>query len=166
MYVGHRAPAFRRPRAAFMLEGVAGVHRHRRRVRVVGEQPVESGVAIGLRLVPGRDERGMFAGQVVELVPVRGGFLQQVRVEQLTEQPPGAGQVAVEQRGCRVQVQVRSGMQADEPVGALLACGQLPVGQVEGRRDTAFSSLQLEQTLLAVGQPVDEMPPRPAAVRA
>src|SRR5262249_33198162 len=57
---------------------VGGVHRDRGGVPVVVQQPVQRHVPGGLGLVAGGGVGGVRADQVVEPVPIRGGFLQEV----------------------------------------------------------------------------------------
>ena len=92
------------------------------------------------------------------------GFVQQVGVEELVEQPAGVGQGGVEQGGGGVRVDVGAGVQAQQSVGALQVGAQVLVGQVQGGGDAALPGLQLAQPVLLVAQPLHQMQQAPGGV--
>ena len=67
----------------------------------------------------------------METVPAAGRLADQVVVIQLAEAPPGGLQVGVVQGRGGVGVDIGAGVQAEPTEQALLAGGQILVGQVE-----------------------------------
>ena len=99
-------------------------------VQVVVQQSADRGLLI-CGVVGGGASPGVFAEQVVETVPAAAGFADQVVVIQLAQTLPGGMQVGVVQAGSGVGVDFGAGVQAEPAEQALLAGGQVLVGQVE-----------------------------------
>jgi hypothetical protein len=104
------------------------------------------------------------ADQIVEHIPTRDRFLQQVSNEQLVEQPPGPPWAGASQRGGGVGVHVRAGVQPQPPVEAPLLRGQLPIGHLKGSGNATLPRLEPGQPLLLATQPLDQVLQPPGRV--
>lgn len=124
------------------------------------DQPAERGQARGLGILLDHRPRGVHPGQVVEPVTARPGLLQQVRVEQLVDQPAGVRRGPADERGRRTHVQLDAGMQSEHPVRLPLFRVELDVGELERRSDAAVAHFELRDGP-HVTQAVDEMRRRP-----
>jgi hypothetical protein len=84
-----------------------------------------------------------------------------VRVEQTVEQPLGPLRAGAEQRGGRGRCELRSGMETEQPVRALLVDGQLLVGEVQGGGHAPLARLELGEHVRACLQAFDQVCDRP-----
>ena len=98
----------------------------------------------------------------MEAIPAAGRLADQVVVIQLAEAPPGGLQVGVVQGRGGVGVDVGAGVQAEPAEQALLAGGQILVGQVERGRHRDVFGLHGRQPVAGGG----ELAARSATVQA
>jgi hypothetical protein len=119
-------------------------------VQVVVDQPGQRGLPARLGVGVVRGSARVLAEQVVEAVPAGLGLLEQVRIDQVFQQPLGDLHLDVDQ-GCRgVLIQVRAGVQAQEPEQALLFGGEVLVGQGERGGHAAVSHCEFGQPAVPV----------------
>ena len=134
-------------------------------VQVVVQQPADRGLLIR-GAVAGGASPGVFAEQVVQAVPAAGRLADQVLVIQLAEAPPGGLQVGAVQGRGGVGVDVGAGVQAEPAEQALLADGQILVGQVERRRHRDVFGLHGRQPVTGRGQVSSQVGDRPGGMMA
>ncbi len=98
-----------------MLGSVQHVHRGRGSSQVVIKQPGQRRPPLPLRVLVGGEVGGVGAQQVVHAVPTGTGGLHQVRPGQQIKQLLGLLHAGVDQGGGGVGVQVRAGVQPEQP---------------------------------------------------
>ena len=130
-------------------------------VQIVVQQPVDRGLPVR-GVVAGGKSPGMLAEQVVQAVSAAGRLADQVLVMQLAQASPGSWQVGVVQDRGGVDVDLGAGMQAQAAEQALLAGGQVLVGQVECGRYRDVFGLNGRKPVTGRGQLIGQIGDRQA----
>ena len=134
-------------------------------VQVVVQQPTDRGLVVRGG-VSGGESPGVFAEQVVQAVPAAGRLADQVLVIQFAQAPLGGWQVGAVQGRGGVGVDLGAGVQAEPAEQALLAGGQVLVGQVERGRHRDVFGLHGCQPVTGRGQLGGQVGDRPGGMMA
>ncbi|OLB76527.1 MAG: hypothetical protein AUI14_18550 [Actinobacteria bacterium 13_2_20CM_2_71_6] len=110
MQVGTRAA-----RAGATLRRDQQVHGRHGGRQVAVEQPGHRATALGQRIRLEAEPGGIGAQQVVLAVPGDPDGFDEMRADEHVQQPPGLVEVGTQQGRCGVGVQIRAGMQAEQP---------------------------------------------------